>query len=99
MRATKFVLFQNDPTKAQTCVHYVFDAEGDAIPVHAHTFAHASFAVIGDFEVSDGAGKLVTLTQGNRIQFQAGKFHGLRSLAIGNQLLNINEVGAVADGR
>jgi hypothetical protein len=73
---------------------FYFESLDEEIEVHNHPdFAHASLAVLGDFEVFDRNGRREKLYEQKFVEHPKGVDHGIRPLAVPAILMTIVEPG------
>lgn len=70
-------------------IMYRLENIGDELPLHAHIFSHASVVMAGEVEAFDDEGHTMPLKDGERVEFPAGRKHGIRAMTAGAVFINL----------
>lgn len=76
-----------------SAVMYRLENVGDELPGHQHDFAHPSIILEGEAEAFDDEGKALILKRGDRVEFPAGRWHGIRARSPGVVFINLMPAG------
>lgn len=74
-------------------VMHLLENAGDELPGHSHDFAHPTLVLEGEAEAFDDEGKTLILKRGDRVEFPAGRWHGIRARSPGVVFINLMPEG------